>query len=79
ASPILYPLTHFCKIISHTQGKGTGLGLATCYGIVQDAGGEITVESSAERGTTFIISLPEVDPPDAARPGKPRALGAEAR
>lgn len=49
-------------------GKGTGLGLATCYGIIQDAGGEITVESDPGRGTTFIISLPCAGEPMATVP-----------
>jgi two-component system NtrC family sensor kinase len=39
-------------------GKGTGLGLATSYGIVEDHGGKISVESQAGEGTTFTIELP---------------------
>jgi two-component system cell cycle sensor histidine kinase/response regulator CckA len=48
-------------------GKGTGLGLATCYGIVEHAGGELSVTSSPS-GTTFQIALPRVEgTPSAAR------------
>lgn len=46
---------------SKALGHGTGLGLATCYGIVKQNGGYIGVESARGQGARFSIYLPQVD------------------
>ena len=45
-------------------GEGTGLGLSICYGIVRDHGGQISVESRVQDGTTFSILLPALVEPE---------------
>jgi PAS domain S-box-containing protein len=42
------------------QGRGTGLGLAVTYGIIQEHAGKIQVESKPGRGTTFFLEFPLV-------------------
>ncbi len=70
----------FDPFFTTKEGSGTGLGLSTVYGIVQRAGGTITVDSRLGEGSTFRVTLPSVEsrrqtPPSgvsaqAERPGR---------
>jgi CheY-like chemotaxis protein len=50
------------------RGHGTGLGLATAYGIVSEAGGFIEVESEVDRGTVFRVRFPTTSDPISSTP-----------
>jgi two-component system NtrC family sensor kinase len=59
------PAEHLTKIFepfftTKEIGKGTGLGLAVCYGILTEHGGGLDVQSAVGKGTTFTISLPVI-------------------
>jgi len=61
------------------QGKGTGLGLGTVYGIIRQSGGSLEVLSSPGQGVTFKVYLPQVQGAAAAAPRRSSVAALPAR
>jgi signal transduction histidine kinase/CheY-like chemotaxis protein len=57
-------------------GEGTGLGLATVYGVVEEAGGAIRVRSESRQGSTFTIYFPRAEAPETRETSAPPSSGA---
>jgi two-component system, NtrC family, sensor kinase len=59
-------------------GRGTGLGLSLCYGIVNEHGGSIQVESKFGEGATFVVELPAAgEAPASLSPSDPSVTSAQ--
>jgi PAS domain S-box-containing protein len=63
-------------VTTKPAGTGTGLGLATSYGIVQQAGGSIAVSSEPGQGTSFVLTFPALPKHD-EEPGAAPSAGGE--
>ena len=72
-------LPHVFDPFFTTKESGTGLGLASSYGVVQTHGGSITVESAPGRGACFKVSLPRVQPESTASPLAGHSLSGRGR
>ncbi|HKU38023.1 MAG TPA: PAS domain S-box protein, partial [Polyangiales bacterium] len=62
---------HIFEPFFTTKSRGTGLGLASCYGIVKQLGGHIAVSNAASGGTTFEVHLPRAAAASDAPPSAP--------
>jgi len=72
-------LRHLFEPFFSTKAHGTGLGLASSYGVIKQHGGDIGVESDVGRGTRFCISLPRVPAREAYVPVAPAVASGTGR
>ncbi len=66
----------FEPFVSHGKENGSGLGLAVAQKIIQDHGGEISVEQTSETGTVFMLILPVAAPPEGGSSSARQKIGA---